>query len=143
MANKIPVKARYTGSDVTSLGEFESGDLIPSTYLDTGTTSGKLLLLDGSAKIPAVDGSLLTGIDSLPTQTSHSGKYLGTDGTNATWNSLNTDANTTTKAMYENSDTVSSNYTISTGNHAMSSGPITINTGITVTVPTGSNWVIL
>jgi len=39
MANQIPVKAKYTGSDVTSLGEYTSTDKIASTYLNTGSGS--------------------------------------------------------------------------------------------------------
>jgi len=46
-------------------------------------------------------------------------------------------------AITENSNTISSNYTISTNKNAISAGPITINTGVTVTVPTGSRWVIV
>ena len=42
-----------------------------------------------------------------------------------------------------NSQTVSANYTIATGDSAMSSGPMTVATGITVTVSAGSRWVIL
>ncbi len=45
--------------------------------------------------------------------------------------------------FYENSQTVTTNYTISSGKSAMSTGPITIDTGITVTIPDGSRWVIL
>jgi hypothetical protein len=56
---------------------------------------------------------------------------------------LNTDANTTTKGLYENNSVISANYTITSGNNAMSSGPITVNSGITVTVPSGSRWVVL
>ena len=43
----------------------------------------------------------------------------------------------------ENSATITVSSTISTGNNAMSSGPITVNSGITVTVPSGSRWVVL
>ena len=43
----------------------------------------------------------------------------------------------------ENDQTVTTNYTITTNKNAMSTGPITVNSGITVTVPSGSNWVIL
>lgn len=43
----------------------------------------------------------------------------------------------------QNQQTVTTNYTISTNYNAMSTGPITINSGITVTVPSGSNWVVL
>jgi hypothetical protein len=52
-------------------------------------------------------------------------------------------SNITALGLYENSATISANYTIGTGNNAMSAGPITINTSITVTVPTGSSWVIV
>jgi len=48
-----------------------------------------------------------------------------------------------TGCLYENAQTITANYTISTNYNAMSAGPITINTSITVTIPTGSNWVIV
>lgn len=45
--------------------------------------------------------------------------------------------------IYENSTTISSNYTLSTGKNGMSVGPVTIGSGVTVTVPSGQRWVIL
>jgi hypothetical protein len=42
-----------------------------------------------------------------------------------------------------NDQTVTASYTIPTGKNAMSAGEITIDTGVTVTVSTGSNWVIV
>lgn len=45
--------------------------------------------------------------------------------------------------FYENGKTVTTNYTITTGSNAMSTGPVTINSGVTVTIPSGSRWVIL
>ena len=45
--------------------------------------------------------------------------------------------------IYENTQTISSNYTIPTGSSAMSVGPITIASGASVTIPNGSRWVIL
>ena len=42
-----------------------------------------------------------------------------------------------------NNQTVSANYTIPTGYSAMSTGPSTVASGITVTIPSGSRWVIL
>jgi hypothetical protein len=42
-----------------------------------------------------------------------------------------------------NANTIAANFTIPTNYNAMSAGPITINTGITVTVPTGSTWVVV
>jgi hypothetical protein len=81
-------------------------------------------------------------IDALPTQTSHSGKYLTTNGSAASWDTLDTDANTTTKGLYEHSNVISVNYVIGDDNNALTAGPITINSGISVTVPSGSTWVI-
>jgi hypothetical protein len=42
-----------------------------------------------------------------------------------------------------NSKTVSTSYTIATGNSGMSAGPITIASGQTVTIASGSRWVVL
>jgi hypothetical protein len=47
------------------------------------------------------------------------------------------------KVFVENSQTITTNYTITSGKNAMSTGDITINGGVTVTVPTGSRYVIL
>lgn len=45
--------------------------------------------------------------------------------------------------FYENGQTVNASYTISTNKNAMSTGPITIASGVSVTVPSGSRWVVL
>jgi hypothetical protein len=42
-----------------------------------------------------------------------------------------------------NATTVSANYTIPTNYNALSAGPITIDSGITVTVPSGSVWTVV
>ena len=44
--------------------------------------------------------------------------------------------------VLENGQTISANYTMTSGMNGQSAGPITIATGVTVTIPTGSNWVI-
>jgi hypothetical protein len=46
-------------------------------------------------------------------------------------------------AFYENTQTITTNYTITTNKNAMSAGPITIQNGITVTIPSGSVWSIV
>ena len=45
--------------------------------------------------------------------------------------------------IYENNQSVTANYTISTNKNGFSVGPITVNSGVTVTVPSGSVWVII
>jgi hypothetical protein len=46
-------------------------------------------------------------------------------------------------AILTNKDIASVNYTISTGENGLSVGPITVNSGITITVTSGQRWVIL
>jgi len=47
------------------------------------------------------------------------------------------------EAFYENAQTVTSNYTITASKNAMTAGDISVNSGVTVTVPTGARWVII
>jgi hypothetical protein len=49
----------------------------------------------------------------------------------------------TDQVFYENDQTVTNNYTLGTNKNAVTAGPITINSGITVTVPSGASWVIV
>jgi len=45
--------------------------------------------------------------------------------------------------FYENSQTVTASYTISTNKNAITAGPVTIANGVTLTIPTGSIWVVV
>lgn len=47
------------------------------------------------------------------------------------------------QVFFENDTNVTDNYTIGTGKNAMSAGPITIDSGVVVTVPSGSVWTIV
>ena len=95
-----------------------------------------------SAQSGNTGGMTWAEVDALPSQSGNSGKYLTTNGSAASWAVLDTDANTTTKGLYEHAHTISSNYSITSGNNALTAGAITINSGVSVTVPTGSTWVI-
>ena len=46
-------------------------------------------------------------------------------------------------AIYENVNSIAANFTFASNSNGMSVGPITINSGVTVTVPSGQNWVVL
>lgn len=46
-------------------------------------------------------------------------------------------------AFYENDSNITADYSITAGKNAMSAGPITINAGITVTVPANSTWTVV
>lgn len=45
--------------------------------------------------------------------------------------------------VYENDSIVSVSYTLTSGKNGISAGPITVNSGVTVTVPSGSIWVVV
>ena len=47
------------------------------------------------------------------------------------------------RIFYENGQTITTNYTITAGNNALTAGPVTINSGVSVVVPSGSSWVIV
>ena len=45
--------------------------------------------------------------------------------------------------FFENDVTVTTSYTITTSRNAMTAGPVTINGGVVVTIPSGSVWTVL
>lgn len=71
------------------------------------------------------------------------GKFEGYNG--SVWSSVGGGATGggADTVFYENTLTVTTNYTLSSSNNAHSVGPITINSGITVTIPSGARWVVL
>ena len=71
--------------------------------------------------LPALDGSNLTGLQA--------GATGGNSGANA--------------VFWENDNTVTHSYTITANKNAGTFGPITINSGVTVTVPSNSTWSII
>jgi hypothetical protein len=67
----------------------------------------------------------------------------GFEGYNGTaWGSIGGGASAG-GAIYENTLTISSNYTLTTSTNGLSVGPITVASGATVTVPSGQRWVVL
>jgi hypothetical protein len=99
----------------------------------------------GSAKIPngttaERDGSPATGFfrfnSSLSKFEGYNGSAWGSVGGGATGGGSD-------DIFIENGQTVTTNYTLSTGKNAGSFGPISIADGIVVTVPSGQTWTIV
>tara|TARA_R110000737_G_scaffold144959_1_gene175089 strand:- start:169 stop:2409 length:2241 start_codon:yes stop_codon:yes gene_type:complete len=82
-----------------------------------------------------------TTAEALPSQSGNSGEFLTTNGSAASWAAIST-GNTTTNGLWEHSNTIASNYSVTSGNNALTAGPITINSNVSVTIPSGSTWVI-
>ena len=47
-----------------------------------------------------------------------------------------------TNGIFVNNATIGASYTVPTGYNALSAGPVSIAGGVSVTVPSGSNWVV-
>jgi hypothetical protein len=81
----------------------------------------------------------------LPNADGSSGQALKTNGSGTlSWGPAGgASGGGTDQVFYENDQTVTTNYTISTNKNAMTAGPVTINSGVTVVVPSGSAWSIV
>lgn len=108
------------------------------------TGSGTLDLTYSGTALPLANGgtgqtTANSAFNALaPSQTSNTGKYLTTNGTDTSWATVSA-----TSDLLENNQTIATNYTVTASKNALAVGPITINTGVSVTVGTGQRWLIL
>ena len=96
-----------------------NGTLTATTFSGSGASLTSLPAGNLTGTLPAIDGSNLTGISAGATGG-------GSD-----------------EIFYENGQNVTTNYTITNGKNAMSAGPITIDSGVTVTVGAGETLTIV
>jgi len=110
-----------------------------ATFSDDVTinTTGALTIPDGTeAERPtAVTGMIRFNTDITQFE-GYNGSSWSSIGGGATGGGADT-------VFFENSQTVTTNYTLTTNKNAVTAGPITINSGVTVTVPSGQSWVIV
>ena len=99
---------------------------------------GQTLNFNNSTKFVTTNtGAIVTGV---LTATSFSGD--GSSLSNLPAGAPVGGASTNT-VFFENDTAVAVNYQVTSGKNAMSAGPISINAGIAVTVPSGSSWTIV
>jgi hypothetical protein len=125
----------------TSRSRIYTGSAWENVIVDTSTVVAKTSST-GSAVMPAGtdaqrDGSPAQGYLRFNTD---SDSFEGYNG--SAWSPVG-GGNTTTNGLWEHANTISANYTIASGNNALSAGPVTVNSGVSVTVPSGSNWTIV
>ena len=77
-----------------------------------------------------------------------SGKFLKTQGSgaNPVWDDVPAGAPTgggSDKIFFVNGPTVTTDYTVTANDNAMSAGPVSVNTGINVILTGTSEWVIV
>lgn len=114
----INTSARLTGGG--NLSADRTIDLAAS-----GVTAGTY---GGSAAIPVLVVDTYGRVTGVTTAVVAGGQYFGS---------------ATTKAIAYNSNTIAENVTVTAGNNGGSFGPITVNSGYTVTVESGANWTIV
>ena len=130
-----------------------SGDTLPVASGGTGQTTAAAALVG----LGAITGA--TGSEVIPTGTTAQrdvtpstgyfrfnttlGKFEGYTG--SAWGSVGGGATGggSDDVFVQNTQVVTTSYTIPSGKNAMSTGPLTINSGVVITVPTGSRWVVL
>lgn len=133
-----------TGALVFGTGPTIDGGTLSGTFAGTPTFSGNVTFSStGAIKAPvgttAQRPSPVTGMLRFnSTGTSFEG-YNG-----SSWSSLGgAQGGVGNPFVYENDITVTADYTLTSGKNGMSAGPVTIDSGATVTVPDGSTWTIV
>jgi hypothetical protein len=132
----LDTNAYVTSSGVTSVSG--AGGYGGLTLSGTVTTTGSLTLggtptgtwpisVTGNAAT-ASNGGVTSVNGATGAVTVSGGQYYGTAAT---------------KAIMYNSNTIAENITVTAGNNGLSAGPITINSGFTVTIASGAVWVIV
>lgn len=123
-----------TGRTISATGDisYTSGSFNGSANV-TGTATlatvnSNVGTFGSASSIPVVTVNGKGLVTAVSTATVAGGQYFGTAAT---------------KAIAYNANSISENITVTTGNNGLSAGPITINSGFTVTVQTGAAWVIV
>lgn len=99
--------------------------------LSPTTTKGDIIVSNGTDNVRLAVGT--------------NNQVLTADSTTATglkW-AAGGSSNITSLGLWENNATISANYSITSGNNGLSAGPVTVASGVTVTVPTGSTWAVV
>jgi hypothetical protein len=126
------------------------------TSTDWTTFNGKQALLVSGTNIKTINSNSILGSGDLTisasaagsntqVQYNNSGAFAGSSSFTYTSSTgaLSAPAVVSSNGLTINSTTVSANYTVASGNNAFSVGPITTNSGVTVTVSSGQRWVVI
>jgi hypothetical protein len=156
----LPVASGGTGNSSYTDGQLLIGNTTGNTLTKASLTAGTgISITPGSGSITiastVTSGLTITNDTSTatalyPTFTSAtSGSISGANvsSTKLTFvpltGSLTAPQTVASNGLVVNSNTVSTSYSIPSGSSAMSAGPITVSGGATVTIPSGSRWVVL
>ena len=125
-------------------GTGQSSYAVGDTVYASGTTAVSKLTIGATGQILTVAGGVptwATPASGLPDQSGNNGKWLTTNGSTASWATIALPGGGGAIAI--NNDVVSVDYTVASGTNGFSVGPMTINSGIAVTVASGQRWVVI
>jgi hypothetical protein len=130
-----------SGTSSTNFGEF---GINSSGFTGTGAFSqpGYVYLASASTDI-AIGTYGSNSIHFVVNSGATDAMTIGTTGAVTTPNTLTAANLVASNGMLVHSKTVSASYTIPTGDNAIAVGPITVASGVAVTVPSGSRWLVL
>jgi hypothetical protein len=145
-SNPIVMKVRVKASSVNGTVSLNSFDSVLITQSATAIDNKFKVDKDsdtGAALLPAgTSAQRPTGKQALFRFNTDMYRFEGHNGT--AWGSLGGATGGGNDAVfYVNGQTVTADYTIPSGQNAMSAGPITIADGITVTISDGSVWTVV
>lgn len=129
-----PVAYNYGG---TGLNSFVAADNALYSTSATTLTAGTLPIAAGGTGQTTANSAFNA---LAPSQTGNTGKFLSTDGTDTSWVPA---PGAVDNIFYENGQIVTSNYTLVSTKNAMTAGPVTIASGVTVTIEPGARWVVV
>ena len=141
----------YLGRSLDSLNaqSIEDGLVTTNKIADSNVTSAKLednIVLPGTDSVTVPKGTTAqrgTGVAGKFRYNTDDNKFEGYDGSN--WADVGGGATGASgnPVFFENDQNVTGDYTITSNRNAMSAGPVTIDAGVTVTIPAGSVWTIV
>jgi hypothetical protein len=150
----VPTFRAVVAADIPTLNQNTTGNAATATNVDysglTGTvptwnqnTTGTAAGLSSTLAIASGGTGQTTANAAFnalaPSQTSQSGKYLSTNGTSTSWETIVTGGGPIT----QNTDSISANQTIAAGSNGFSVGPMTIQSGYSVNIASGQRWVVI
>jgi hypothetical protein len=145
--SQLTATAAAAGTQEFEINDSGTSKKVTGTQIKTFVNSDRVAKTSdtGSAVIPSGaeslrDGTPAAGYFRFNTDVA---KFEGYNG--AAWGSVGGGATGggSDDVFMENGQTVTSNYTITTSKNALSAGPITVNSGVSVTIPSGSVWTIV
>lgn len=124
------------GASTTNTVTLNSATIVAPTELSISSTGAVKLPSGTTAQRPTGTAGQIRYNSTVPRYEGYINGAWGALGGGATGGGTDT-------VFVENSQNVTVDYTITANKNAMSAGDITIDTGVTVTLPTGSRWVIV